>query len=76
MSDYKEFNELIDRLRSPILNEERMKRWDYVRSCIMNGNTSSHPRDIFESDLDQLDEDRMYAASILDIIKKKLDGIL
>ena len=66
MFSMRSVNELIARLRSPILNEDRMKRWDHARFLIESGHKSSLPRDIFEADLDLLDEDRKEAAEIIE----------
>jgi len=63
---------LTKQLHSPQLNDDMMRRWDALRAEIANGNRGSHPRDIFESIIDSIDEERSEAAYFLEDLAAKL----
>ena len=63
---------LTKQLHSPQLNDDMMRRWDALRAEIANGNHGSHPRDIFESIIDSIDEERSEAAYFLEDLAAKL----
>ena len=63
---------LTKQLHSPQLNDDMMRRWDALREEIANGNRGSHPRDIFESIIDSIDEERSEAAYFLEELSAKL----
>lgn len=72
MSD--ELDDLVARLCGPILTEETMRAWDKVRLLIAQGNTGSHPRDVFELTLDGWDEERREAADAIRSLWAALDA--
>lgn len=64
--------DIVDRLRIHSDNEETMKVWDNIRSIIADGNRGSWPRDIFESILSHIDEEREEAADVISILRDRI----
>lgn len=56
---------LVERLREPSTNEPTMHLWSSIRKMLQDGNKGSIPRDVFESILGAIDEERSAAADAL-----------
>lgn len=54
--------EIIRALRKPWLNEETLTKWDGIRGLLLGGNRGTLPRDVFESIIDAIDEERQLVA--------------
>lgn len=54
--------DIVERLLSPLMSEDRMQKWDTLRKAIAGGDKSSWPRDVIESWLDFADQERNEAA--------------
>lgn len=59
----------VQKLRIPAHNEEVMKHWDAWRAYIKNGGAASWPRDAFEVLLDELDNERSFAADEIERLR-------
>lgn len=66
-------SDIVERLRIPSDNEDTMKVWDNIRAIIADGNKGSWPRDIFESILSHIDEEREEAADEIERLRKALE---
>lgn len=64
-------DDIVERLRSPSDNEDTMKVWDTIRSIIADGDRGSWPRDIFESILSHIDEEREEAADLISTLRDR-----
>jgi hypothetical protein len=54
--------DIVERLKTTSTGEETMVIWDRIRGLLLDGNAGTLPRDIFESILDSIDEERLEAA--------------
>lgn len=63
---------LVDRLRVPSDNEDTTKRWDGLRAYLLEGGRGSLARDIFESILSAIDEEREEAAKRIEELEAAL----
>jgi hypothetical protein len=65
---------LIERLRVPSDSEETMKAWDGLRAYLLEGGKGSLARDIFESILSNIDEERAEAATRIEELERALQA--
>lgn len=63
---------LVTRLRVPSDTEEVMKSWDTLRAYLLDGGRGSLARDIFESILSHIDEEREEAADRIETLEAAL----
>jgi hypothetical protein len=64
---------IVELLRKPYTDrEEIMRSWDALREYLLDGRTGSYPRDIFESILSNIDEEREQAADEIDRLRSAL----
>jgi predicted nucleic acid-binding Zn-ribbon protein len=63
---------LATRLRVQSNTEEVMKSWDTLRAYLLDGGRGSLARDIFESILSRIDEEREEAADHIEALERKV----
>lgn len=66
-------DDIVVRLRTPSTGEDTMEVWDRIRAILLDGNRGSLPREIFESILDFIDEERSEAALEIETLRSRLD---
>lgn len=69
-------NEIVNRLREPMLSDDRMRGWDAMRKYIAEGGKASWPRDNLESWLDAADQDRTEAAAYIERLEAEFGFLL
>lgn len=67
--------DIVARLRMPSTGEDTMEVWDRIRAILLDGDRGSLPREIFESILDSIDEERAEAADEIETLRRRLDEV-
>jgi hypothetical protein len=65
-------SDLVERLRKPSDDEETMRVWDGIRATLLDGVMGTLPRDMFESILGVIDEEREEAADRIEELERLL----
>jgi hypothetical protein len=68
-------SDIVQRLRVQSNTEEVMKSWDTLRAYLLDGGRGSLARDIFESILSHIDEEREEAADRIEALEAALKRI-
>lgn len=66
-------DDIVVRLRTPSTGEDTMEVWDRIRAILLDDDRGSLPREIFESILDSIDEERADAAVEIETLRSRLD---
>lgn len=61
--------DIVTRLKTPSNTDAVMKSWDGIRASLLAGVMGTLPRDIFESILDCIDEEREEAAQEIERLR-------